>query len=268
MIQYLYGRKRFQHIFDRLLKIALKGQNFYNAGQLAFSGEKKVIKSLKEESLKLDFDSTIIFDVGATRGEYSEFIVKLFEEDNLHLHLFEPTSYYLPSLREKFGRISSIHINSLAIGNTNRELQFYCCTDRDGINSIYNRANDFQKNGFVYDHLETVTMETIDNYCSRKNVTYIHFLKVDTEGNELECLLGAKEMLEQNKIGSILFEFGGANVDARTYFYDFWNLLKEKYDIYRVTIDGIYPIKEYSRLLEIFLSVNYFAKLKPAYEFS
>ena len=71
-----------------------------------------------------------------------------------------------------------------------------------------------------------------------------------------------KEMLEKNGIKAIQFEFGGTNIDSRTYFQDFYYLLKEKYNIYRILQDGLYEIKQYSELQEIFTTINYFAKLK------
>ena len=60
----------------------------------------------------------------------------------------------------------------------------------------------------------------------------------------------------------IQFEFGGCNIDSRTYFRDFWELLHDKYNFFRIMPDGIVPIDEYSETLEIFTSQNFFLKLK------
>lgn len=69
-------------------------------------------------------------------------------------------------------------------------------------------------------------------------------------------------MIEDRKIDFIQFEFGGCNIDSRTFFQDFWYLLHDKYNIFRIIPTGLYPIKEYSEMREIFLCTNYLAELK------
>ncbi len=66
-----------------------------------------------------------------------------------------------------------------------------------------------------------VKLSTLDSYCKNKNITQIDFLKMDIEGNEYKALLGACEMIENGAINSIQIEFGGCNVDSRTYFKDY-----------------------------------------------
>ena len=265
VLKYLYGRLRYQSFFERLLVSSMKGLNFYNAGVLKFSGEKNLLKILKDDNLCNSQSPVVIFDVGACTGEYSSYIRDLFSDVSIEIHLFEPTSSYLESLDIEFNEIPFVYVNKYAIGKSRGETKLHCCTDRKGINSIYDRQRDFQKNKFDYDLIEDVRIDTIDNYCNENNVRYINFLKIDTEGNEFDCLIGARRLLDENKIYSLLFEFGGANVDAKTFFYDFWTLLKERFDIFRVAIDGIRQIHEYNRTLELFISVNYFARLKPEF---
>ena len=50
----------------------------------------------------------------------------------------------------------------------------------------------------------------------------IDLLKLDVEGNELLALKGLSDSIEYIKI--IQFEFGGSNIDSRTYFQDFYYL--------------------------------------------
>ena len=69
-------------------------------------------------------------------------------------------------------------------------------------------------------------------------------------------------MMKSDKIKFIQFEFGGTDIDARIFFWDFYMLLKEKYNLYRIVKDGIYPIPDYSEDLEIFSYVNFFAEHK------
>jgi hypothetical protein len=67
-------------------------------------------------------------------------------------------------------------------------------------------------------------------------------------------------MLLEGRISAIQWEFGGCNIDSRTFFRDFFYLLDDQYRIYRVVKDGIYPVARYWENLEIFDTVNYFAE--------
>jgi hypothetical protein len=84
---------------------------------------------------------------------------------------------------------------------------------------------------------------------------------MDIEGHELFALKGASEAL-RTKIHLIQFEFGGANIDSRTYFIDFWRLLSPNFEIFRLTANGLISIKSYSEIYEIFLNTTYYAKRK------
>jgi Methyltransferase FkbM domain len=77
---------------------------------------------------------------------------------------------------------------------------------------------------------------------------------VDVEGNELNVLKGASEMIRKGNIDFIQFEFGGTDIDSRTFFQDFYYLLKDNYKIYRIYRNGLDPIRQYNQTQEIFLA--------------
>ena len=106
---------------------------------------------------------------------------------------------------------------------------------------------------------EQVQVQTIDDFCEAKRIDRIDFLKLDVDGHELSALRGAQRMLTAGLISMIQFEFGPANIYSRTYFYDFWSLLSNMYDIYRIIPKGIAPISHYGEHLETFLTTNYLA---------
>ena len=111
------------------------------------------------------------------------------------------------------------------------------------------------------DDIEEINTTTLDEYVSINKIGEIDLLKIDVEGHELDVLNGAHKCLQENKIGCIQFEFGGCNIDTRTFFQDFWYLLVEKHGflIFRITPLGTKPVKTYSELDEIFLTTNFFA---------
>ena len=109
---------------------------------------------------------------------------------------------------------------------------------------------------------EEVNLLTVEEFCRQKNIDGVDFLKLDVEGHELAVLAGAGNMLLTGKIKYIQFEFGGCNIDSRTFFRDFYNLLNPRYQIYRVLTDGLKPISAYRETDEIFVTTNYFAAIR------
>jgi hypothetical protein len=86
---------------------------------------------------------------------------------------------------------------------------------------------------------------------------------MDVEGHELEILLGAPEVLKNIKI--IQFEFGGSNIDTRTFFQDFWYYFQSTgFEIYRLTPSRPMLIKNYNERDEVFRATNFIAVRKNA----
>jgi FkbM family methyltransferase len=126
-----------------------------------------------------------------------------------------------------------------------------------GLGSLFNRHLDHLEKPLV--DTEAVTVTTIDDYCREKRIERIHLLKMDIEGNELRALHGAIDMINSRRIDAIQFEFGGANIDSRTFFRDFWELLSPMYDIKRILQHGLHKIDHYHGRLELFPYTNYLA---------
>jgi FkbM family methyltransferase len=91
-------------------------------------------------------------------------------------------------------------------------------------------------------------------------------LKLDVEGAELDVIRGAADTLARGSIDVIQFEFGGTNIDARTYFQDFFYLLNPSYRLYRIVADGLALIDRYRERYEIFETTNFvaFSRRLPA----
>jgi hypothetical protein len=92
-------------------------------------------------------------------------------------------------------------------------------------------------------------------------VAEIDLLKLDVEGHEFDILEGVERMLSQQNIRFISFEFGGANIDTRTYFQDYFYLFKKyDYNIYRILPNSDpFPITQYDEVDETFRTTNYLA---------
>ena len=92
----------------------------------------------------------------------------------------------------------------------------------------------------------------------------ISLCKLDIEGHELSVLNSMKKIFY--KFNVIQFEFGGCNIDTRTYFKDYWLTLKDNFLIYRICPNGLLLIQEYSEIEERFNLTNYLA-INKEYKF-
>ncbi len=113
--------------------------------------------------------------------------------------------------------------------------------------------------GVDFDYSEDVSIDTLDDYCRANNIKDIDLLKLDVEGHELDVLEGSRETLKRKMIKMISFEFGGCNIDTRTFLRDFYYLLNEfSFLLYRITPSGyFYSIEKYSEKLEQFRTTNF-----------
>ncbi len=109
---------------------------------------------------------------------------------------------------------------------------------------------------------ETIRLKTLDGFCDERNIDRIALLKLDVEGHELKVLEGAHRLIQSNAIDFIQFEFGGTNVDSKTFLHDFTDLLCPQYRLYRILKDGLISIEPYRERNEIFLYSNYLAIAK------
>ncbi len=244
-----------QRFYESLLRLSLKGMNYGNGGDYQSSGELNVLQYMKG---KLQPDTQVIaFDVGANIGNYSKALADTFES-NLMIHAFEPSLKTFDRLLTNTSCIKNIFRNNFGFSDIENTSVLYFNKDASGLASIYQR----QHLSISLDRSEEIKLTTIDAYCHGNNIEKIHFLKLDIEGHELSALKGAQRMINERKIDFIQFEFGGTNIDSRTYFRDFFYLLKDNYRLYRVLRDGLWEIPHYSIPREIFGSINYLAEMK------
>jgi len=68
-------------------------------------------------------------------------------------------------------------------------------------------------------------------------------------------------MFNAKSIDLVAFEFGGCNIDTRTFFQDFWYFFREvHFRIFRITPSGyLYPIESYKEIYEQFRTTNFIA---------
>lgn len=132
----------------------------------------------------------IIFDVGANVGDTSLAFRRHFPSATIYC--FEPNSELAPRLR---GLNANLDVHSVALSSRIGETGF----DKSGASSdLYSLTDDKSE--------EIVALDTVDNFCKSRSIDHVHYLKIDTEGHDLEVLKGANSMLAEFRIDFVQAE--------------------------------------------------------------
>ena len=236
----------------RLYKKALIEMNIGN-DDIQTNGEANLLKMLST-----DHTEGVIFDVGANVGEYTECLYQTFGDER-KIFSFEPSSKSFDELCKHSVNREWVLPHQIAFSDESGTAILYSDKEKSKLASLYKRH--LESINIDMNRQEEVYVDTIDEFCDNY-IFKIFLLKLDVEGNELKVLKGAKRMIEMGNIKNIQFEFGGCNIDSRIFFRDFWEMLSDKYDFYRIMPDRLVLITAYSELFEIFTSQNFFLKLK------
>jgi FkbM family methyltransferase len=253
---------RLQRLWSRLHTTAIFGMNYGGGGLIESSGETWVLSEIAARACN-EIDSPVVFDVGANVGDYSLCLRRFLP--TAKVYAFEPArSVYQQLVSTIVAAHAGEQIKPYNFGfsDSERTAEFYSYTVEGSEASVLSSIDQrlpTQVLDVRTQRAEEIHVQTIDGFCEAEGIDRIDFLKLDVEGHELSVLRGAKRMLTKGLISMIQFEFGPANIYSRTYFYDFWSLLSNTYDIYRIVPKGLAPLNYYGEHMEIFLTTNYLA---------
>jgi FkbM family methyltransferase len=251
LYRFIFCRPWFYHLNLHLYKLSLRGIGVLNSEGPKITGEQWLLTQLaKTGQIK------IVVDVGANTEAYGEN-----ELPTARIFAFEPHPKTFKLLEK-------------AIQPKNRQrIKLFNCglSDKRGTLKLWDFADDadlkptqptstlasFDKTVIEKLHGQkaqsfSVKIDTLDSVATAEKISFIDLLKIDTEGHEHAVLLGAKKLLQANKIGIVQFEFNEMNVFSGTYLKDFFDLLPQ-HVFYRLMPNGLFPLGPYRPLThEIF----------------
>lgn len=178
-------------------------------------------------------DLKIVFDVGANEGQTLKWIKH--NRPQSMVYSFEPVQSSFLKLQETAERIGAcIPVNS-ALGSQSGKMDIKLFEEYSVLNSL----NPALMNNDTNAKVETVRIDTLDNYCTDSEIPHIDLLKIDTEGFELEVLKGAKNLLLNGNISFIYAEVGFQSSNKRnTPFKDLTDFLEKEgfffYALYQI----------------------------------
>jgi FkbM family methyltransferase len=191
-------------------------------------------KTNGEEKFFLDIKDhiNIIFDVGCrSDSEFTRF--------RGEVHYFDPVNEFIENLErvENANKIS--RFNNFGLGKENNQVYYYPM-----FQSFYDRVNSCS----ISDDANKILLniKTGKDYVTDNDIKSIDFLKIDTEGYELNVLEGFEDFLENVKI--IQFEYGGTFLDNNIKLIDVINYLELRgfYKFSYLTNYGTEIIKDFN----------------------
>lgn len=207
----------------------------------------------------------IVVDCGANKGEWSDELCKQAASENdlgnIEIYSFEPSKFTYKKLLMTVKNIDvkeniKIFPINKALSSNSGEGQLSITHPGAGTNSLV------QTGTAATDSMENVELLTLDDFTEKNNLSHISLLKIDAEGHDPDVIKGAENLISNQKIGIIQFEYNWRWIFSNQFLRDvFTDLSRHGYHIGKVTPKGIQFFPEYHIDLETFVEGNYIACL-------
>lgn len=163
--------------------------------------QRKIFNFLKKKNLK---KINIFFDIGAHEGESIEIFSKNFTISKIYS--FEPSPINFLKLKNKVNlflknfKDIKVYVENVGLGDEKKRIYLKQLNESSSstINQINKNSKYFKKKRFFLNKLHTknfyknidIRIIRLDEYLNNNSIEYINFMKVDTEGYELNVLKG------------------------------------------------------------------------------
>lgn len=193
----------------------------------------------------------VIFDVGANVGQSTRQYVNWFPQSQIYC--FEPISSTFIELKRNVKSFSNVHCFKLALGSSKGQKDMYGgnCSLMYSINPRVNGMSHANSK------IESVEIDTLDEFCHRQEIIKISFLKIDTEGYDFEVLRGAKEILSRQMLDILQVEAAMNPKNQKFVTFEKFKIHLEK--------RGYFLFGIYEQVLEHFINKVYLRRTNPVF---
>ena len=150
-----------------------------------------------------EIDIKVIFDVGANVGQSASEYAFWFP--NASIYCFEPSKENFSKLRRNIASHNRTVAFQLALGSVSGT----GIMETNNNIGVMSRLTPLKEDPPVSDEDNELTkITTINELCKEQKIDRINYLKIDTEGHDLEVITGADELLNEKRIDIIEVEAG------------------------------------------------------------
>ena len=188
--------------------------------------QRKIFNFLKKKNLK---KINIFFDIGAHEGESIEIFSKNFTISKIYS--FEPSPINFLKLKNKVNlflknfKDIKVYVENVGLGDEKKRIYLKQLNESSSstINQINKNSKYFKKKSFFLNKLHAqnfyknidIQIIRLDEYLNNNSIEYINFMKVDTEGYELDVLKGLGTKI--HNVQYIMFEHHYHDMLIKTY---------------------------------------------------
>ncbi|WP_299250036.1 FkbM family methyltransferase [uncultured Cytophaga sp.] len=229
-----------------------------NNADITTNGERRFIKEYIDSLKKTDTPYTF-FDIGANKGEYTSLLIELMRSKHSEylVHMFEPVENSYENILKNIQDKKHFVLNKVGVSDRADVLNIYYNKSGSPLASLYQR--DIKEYNISLNQHEKINLIRLDTYIQERNIVHIHLLKIDVEGHEIAAFNGLGDFLNAEFIDVIQFEYGGANIDSRTYLKDFFMLLETRgFQLFKIQKNSLEP-SSYRAIMENFKHSNFIA---------
>jgi FkbM family methyltransferase len=173
----------------------------------------------------------VVFDVGANVGQSALSYLSTFPSSIIYC--FEPITLTFEKLIRNVEGKSQVLCYNLALGDSAGKGTM----TSEGISTMNSLVHEGADNDVNAKETESVDISTLDDFCKANNVNKISYLKIDTEGGDLNVLKGSKDILNMHGVDILEVEAG---MNPNNKHHVPFERLKEFLESYGYFIFGIY----------------------------
>lgn len=201
----------------------------------------------------------VFFDVGANRGSWTAALLSRLNSESAGdyiVYVFEPEPTLCHGLAIRFSKeceAGLLEIDDRALGAEKKQSVLSIIETNSGTNSL-----SVQPGGEAIRSQVTVQMTTVDEFLHEKQFSYVDLLKIDTEGNDLHVIFGARQALADKRIRILQFEYNWRWVNFGMFLRGVYELAETNdYCVGRLTPFGIEVYPNWHQELERFIETNF-----------
>lgn len=150
----------------------------------------------------------IVLDVGFNAGDFTNHILEA--SPNAKVWAFDPAKQAAKAFQENFAKDTRVSFVPAALSDQEGEMEFH---DYDNMCSSLAKRPDAGPEARTY----KVRVTTLATWFKESGLERIDFLKIDAEGYDANVIAGSIPLLQQKRVGCIMFEFANGWVNNRRF---------------------------------------------------